>query len=78
MNLLAQLHITLNQNERGIAKITGQKADGSWLAQTRTGAVLVLTSDVANLSIGKQVYYQKRSNRIVAIAPDVAFKDYAV
>lgn len=78
MNLLDQLTNRLNTSEKHIATLTGQKADGTWTARTIGGAVVLLKPTTQTLTIGNQVYYDRVSGEIMAVAPSVAWEEYGV
>lgn len=78
MNLLDQLTSRLNTSEKHIATLTGQKADGTWIARTIGGAIILLKPTSHTLTIGNQVYYDKVSGEIMAVAPSVAWGEWGV
>lgn len=78
MNLLDQLTSRLNTSEKHIATLTGQKADGTWIARTIGGAIILLKPTSHALTIGNQVYYDKVSGEIMAVAPSVAWGEWGV
>lgn len=43
MNLLDELTAILSPNDKAVARITGKKADGVWIATTLAGATVILT-----------------------------------
>lgn len=75
MNLLSQFQQIFNQEERAFAKITGVKPDGMLIATTPTGAVVLLTGSV---DIGKNVFYDRVTSRVLDEAPNVTFIEYGV
>ena len=75
MNLLSQLNRVLTRTERGVARITGQRGDGLVVAQTQSGATILLKGEAET---GKQVYYDRVSSTVMGIAPDVVFNEYGV
>lgn len=70
MNFLQQFQSLFPQEHRAIAKITKRIGTGSeWQAQTALGQQpLILYGDA---DVGKTVYYEQRTNRILGIAPDL-------
>lgn len=75
MNLLSQFQQIFNTEERAFAKITGVKPDGMLIATTPTGAVVLLTGSV---DIGKNVFYDRVTSRVLEEAPNVTFTEYGV
>lgn len=75
MNLLSQFEQVLDRQERGIARITGQRSDGQVVAQTQGGAILILKGEIET---GKQCYYDRVSSQVIGVAPDVVFSEYGV
>lgn len=75
MNLLSQFNQILGRTERGVARITGQRDGGQLVAQTVSGATLLLTGE---LEIGKMCYYDKVTSKVIAEAPDVIYSEYGV
>ena len=75
MNLLSQFQQIFNTEERAFAKITGVKPDGMLIATTPTGAVVLLTGSV---DIGKNVFYDRVTNKVLEEAPNVTFTEYGV
>lgn len=75
MNLLSQFEQVLDRQERGIAKVTGQRGDGQVVAQTQGGATLILKGE---METGKQCYYDRVSSQIIGVAPDVEFSEYGI
>lgn len=75
MNLLSQFQQIFNTEERAFAKITGVKPDGMLIATTPTGAVVLLTGSV---DIGKNVFYDRVTSRVLDEAPNVTFIEYGV
>ena len=75
MNLLSQFEQVLDKQERGIAKVTGQRGNGQVIAQTQSGAVLILKGEMGT---GKQCYYDRVSSQIIGVAPNVEFSEYAI
>lgn len=75
MNLLTQLNQTLNRTERGVARITGQRSGGQVVAQTTSGATILLTGEIET---GKMCYYDKTSSKALGVAPDVIYSKYGV
>lgn len=75
MNILSQLERVLDSQERGIARVIGQRGGGKVVAETESGAVLILTGE---LESHKQCYYDRRSNKILGEAPDIPYSEYGV
>ena len=75
MNLLSQFQQIFNQEERAFAKITGVREDGKLIATMPTGAVVLLTGSV---DIGKNVFYDRVTNKVLEEAPNVTFTEYSV
>lgn len=78
MNLLEQLTSRLSSTDKHIATLTGQKADGTWIARTIGGAIVLLKPTTQSLVIGNQVYYDRVSGEIMAVAPSVAWAEWGV
>lgn len=75
MNLLSQFQQIFNAQEKAIARITHQKADGTYVAQTLGGGTVILKGSI---DIGKLCFYDRVSNEILGVAPDVEFNEYSV
>ncbi len=75
MNLLSQLNQTLNTTERAFATITGQRGGGRVVAQTSSGATILLSGE---METGKNCWYDRRSASIISEAPNVAFSEFPV
>ena len=75
MNLLSQFNQILNRTERGVARITGQRGGGKLVAQTQSGATVILIGD---METGKVCYYDKRSSKVLGEAPDIVYAEYGV
>ena len=75
MNLLSQFQQIFNQEERAFATITGVREDGKLIATMPTGAVVLLTG---NVDIGKNVFYDRVTSRVLDEAPNVTFIEYGV
>lgn len=75
MNLLSQLNATLNTVQRAYAHVTSVKPDGTLIAQTPAGATVLLQGKA---EVGKSVYYDRVSGKILGDAPDVVFSEYGV
>ena len=75
MNLLSQFQQIFSENPRGYASITGVKSDGTLIAQTPNGAVVLLQGKA---DIGKVVFYDRVTNHVVDDAPNVIFKEFGV
>lgn len=75
MNLLQALNVALNPVVKSYAKVIGVKPDGTLIAQTQTGATVLLQGKA---DIGKNVYYNRLDNKVLGDAPDVTFHEYGV
>lgn len=75
MNLLTQFQQIFADNPKGFATITGIKQDGTLIATTSAGAVVLLEG---NVDIGKSVFYDKVENKVLSEAPSVIFSEYGV
>ena len=75
MNLLSQFQQIFNQEERAFATITGVRNDGKLIATMPTGAVVLLTGSV---DIGKNVFYDRVTSKVLEEAPNVTFTEYSV
>ena len=75
MNLLSQFNQILNSTERSIARITGQRGGGRLVAQTESGATILLEG---KMETGKKVYYDRVTSKVLAEAPDVPYSEYGV
>ena len=75
MNLLSEFNQILDRTERGVARITGQRGGGQVVAQTTSGATILLTGEIET---GKMCYYDKISSKVLGAAPDVIYSKYGV
>lgn len=75
MNLLSQFQQIFADNPKGFATITSIKQDGTLIATTPAGAVVLLEG---NVDIGKNVFYDKVENKVLSEAPSVVFSEYGV
>lgn len=75
MNLLQALNSALNPVIQSYAKVVGIKPDGTLIAQTQTGATVLLQGKA---EIGKSVFYNRLDNKVLGDAPDVEFNEYGV
>lgn len=75
MNLLAQFQQIFNQEERAFAKVTGVRNDGKLIATMPTGAVVLLDGKA---DIGKNVFYDRVTSRVLEEAPNVTFTEYGI
>lgn len=66
MNLKSTFEALLGRQETGIATITGERGGGNYAATTQGGAEVVLTGSA---TVGKKVFYDVRSGRILREAP---------
>ena len=75
MNLLSQFQQIFNTEERAFAKVTGVRNDGKLIAIMPTGAVVLLDGKA---DIGKNVFYDRVTSRVLEEAPNVTFTEYGV
>lgn len=75
MNLLSQFQQIFSENPKGYATITGVKSDGTLIATTQTGAVVLLQGKA---QVGQAVFYDRVNNKVVDDAPTVVFKEFGV
>lgn len=75
MNLLNQFNQLFNTTERSIARITGQRGGGKLVAETESGATVLLDGE---METGKKVYYDRVSSKVLGEAPDVTYSEYGV
>ena len=75
MNLLSQFQQIFSENPRGYASITGVKSDGTLIATTQTGAVVLLQGKA---QVGQAVFYDRVNNDVVDDAPTVVFREFGV
>ena len=75
MNLLSQFQQIFNTEERAFAKVTGVRNDGKLIATMPTGAVVLLDGKA---DIGKNVFYDRVSGKVLSEAPNVSFTEYGV
>lgn len=75
MNLLSQFQQIFSENPKGYASITGIKPDGTLIATTPSGAVVLLQGKV---DIGKSVFYDRVTNDVIDDAPTVVFREFGV
>lgn len=75
MNILQTLNQALNPVIQSYAKIIGIKSDGTLIAQTQTGATVLLQGKA---DIGKNVFYNRLNNQVLGDAPNVIFNEYGV
>lgn len=75
MNLLSQFQQIFKENPRGYATITDIKPDKTLIATTPSGAVVLLQGQA---EIGKSVFYDRVTNKVVDDAPDVVFREFGV
>lgn len=75
MNLLSQFDQLFSRTERGVARVTGQRGGGKLVAQTESGATILLDGE---METDKKVYYDRVSNRVLGEAPDVPHSEYPV
>lgn len=75
MDILSQFRALIAPQKRQVAKITGGKGAGVWVAETPGGAVVVLTGDG---QIGQSVYYDAYTREIEGQAPDVQWVEISI
>lgn len=75
MNLLQALNVTLNPVVKSYAKVIGIKPDGTLIAQTQTGGTVLLEGKT---EIGKNVFYDRVTSKVLEEAPNVTFTEYGV
>lgn len=75
MNILQTLSQALNPVIQSYAKIIGIKSDGTLIAQTQTGATVLLQG---KSEVGKNVFYNRLDNKVLGEAPSVEFHEYGV
>lgn len=75
MNILSQLDRALNSQVKSIALITGQRSGGLLVAQTESGASILLKGE---MDTGKKVYYDMTTSRVLEEAPNVNYSEYGV
>lgn len=75
MNILQALNSALNPVVQSYAKVVGVKPDGTLIAQTQTGATVLLQGKA---DVGKSVFYNRLDGKVLSEAPDVFFHEYGV
>lgn len=75
MNLLQQFTALITPQKRQTATITGGKGANVWVAETPSGAVVILEGDT---QIGQTVYYDAYTRQIEGQAPDVQWVEIGV
>ncbi len=75
MNLLTQFQQLQQPQEKAFATITGERGAGKVVAQTPSGAIIILNG---NLEIGKKCFYDRRTSTIISEAPNVNFREFGV
>ena len=75
MDILSQFTALIAPTKRQVAKITGGKGAGVWVAETPKGAVVVLEGEA---QIGQSVYYDAYTREIEGQAPDVQWVEIGV
>ena len=75
MNLLSQFQQIFNSEERAFATVTGVRNDGKLIATMPTGVVVILDGKV---DIGKNVFYDRVTSKVLSEAPNVTFTEYGV
>ncbi|WP_230660516.1 hypothetical protein [Psychrobacter sp. I-STPA10] len=75
MNLLSQFEQIFDTQEKAFATIIGQRSDGKLVAETPSGATILLTGD---METGKKCFYNRRNSTILSEAPNVTFSEFGV
>ena len=75
MNLLSQFDQLFSRTERGVARETGQRGGGKLVAETESGATILLDGE---METGKKIYYDRVSSKVLGEAPDVIYSQYGV
>lgn len=75
MNILQALNSAINPVVQSYAKVIGVKPDGTLIAQTQTGATVLLQGKA---DVGKNVFYNRLDNKVLGEAPNVTFYEYGV
>ena len=75
MNLLGQMQSIFGQEQRGFATVNSVRPDGKLVATTPTGAVVLLDGKA---DLGKNVFYDRVSGKVLEEAPNVTFTEYSV
>lgn len=64
MNIIKQFAGLVRSERREIAKITGDRGNNAYSAESQSGVPLILYGDA---EVGKNVWYDAHTNRIIAI-----------
>ncbi len=75
MNLFTQFQQLNPTQEKAFATITGERGAGKMVAQTPSGAVIVLNG---TMEVGKNCFYDRRTSTILSEAPNVNFREFGV
>lgn len=73
MSLLKQFNDLLNTQVNAVAKVTGQRGGGQVVAETLGGATVLL---YGTAETDKNVFYDRRTGKVIGTAPDVTFGEY--
>lgn len=74
-NIRQQLIDLINPRHRAVAKIVGGKGADTWVGETPSGGVVVITGQA---QIGESVYYDAITLRIEGKAPDLDWLEIKV
>ena len=74
-NIRQQLIDLINPRHRAVAKIVGGKGADTWVGETPTGGVVVITGQT---QIGESVYFDAVTLRIEGKAPDLDWQEIKV
>lgn len=74
-NIRQQLIDLINPRHRAVAKIVGGKGADSWVGETPSGGVVVISGST---QIGESVYYDAITLRIEGKAPDLDWLEIKV
>ena len=74
-NIRQQLIELINPRHRAVAKIVGGKGADTWVGETPTGGVVVISGQT---QIGESVYFDAVALRIGGRAPDLGWQEVRV
>lgn len=75
MDLLSKFEQIFDSTERGFARVIGQRDGGAVVAETESGAQLILQGSIET---GKACYYDKRSLKVLGEAPNAPYSEYGI
>lgn len=75
MNIVKQFAGLVQPERTELAKITGDRGNGAYSAESQGGVALILYGDA---EVGKNVWYDAHSNKIIGAAPQVNLVDIPV